>query len=118
VTSEIGPVNAISAARATVTDMGHFCERQHEACTFGAQAALALGQRAQAGAKILYEFLNDQFGPNAETATAVGALGGPTRTTSADAAVPLPAARPSQNTLEPADLAPAWRGPQFRAARG
>jgi hypothetical protein len=69
--------------------------------------AVALGHRAQAGAKMLYEFLNDQLGPS-DTGTL-------TKTAAGKA---VPTARPSQQTLTPADLAPAWRGPQpHREAR-
>ncbi len=100
---------AMSAARATVSDMRGFCERQAGACAVGSQAAVAIGQRAQAGAKVLYEFLNERFGPNAEqfAPRETGAV-----SASGVQAVPLPAARPSQNTLTPADLKPSWRGPQ------
>ena len=98
------PVNAteaLSAARAAVTDMQSFCERQVQACVVGSQTAVALGHRAQAGAKMLYEFLIEKLGPD-ETGS-VKAAGTP---------VPMPAPRPSQHTLTPADLTPAWRGPQ------
>ncbi len=100
------PVNAtdaMSAAKAAVTDMRQFCERQAEACTIGSQAVVAIGHRAQAGAKMLYEFLNDQLGP-AETGS-VTATGNGTP-------MPVPAARASQHTLTPNDLAPTWRGSQ------
>src|SRR2546427_11211629 len=86
--------DAASAAKATVTDMRSFCERQPEACTVGSQTAVALGHRAQAGAKMLYEYLNEHFGPN-DTGTVVSAATGK--------AVPLPPARPSQHTLSPND---------------
>jgi hypothetical protein len=97
--------DAVSAAGATVSDMKQFCGRQSEACAVGAQVAVAIGHRAQAGAKMLYEFLNAQLGPNdtgAISKTASGKM----------------AARPSQHTLTAADLAPPWRGPQpHREAR-
>jgi hypothetical protein len=99
---QLGAVEAISAARATVTDVGSFCERQPDACAVGSQAAVAIGQRAQAGAKMLYEYLNEHRA--AADAAPRGA---------ADSGrVPVPPARPSQHTLTTADLAPAWRGPQ------
>jgi hypothetical protein len=85
--------------------MRQFCTRQAQACMVGSQTAVAIGHRAQAGAKMLYEFLNEQLGPN-ETGSIT------TNSAGAGTAVPLPLARPSQNTLTPADLAPAWRGPQ------
>ena len=45
-----------------MSDMQQFCERQPVACEVGSQTAVTLGQRAQAGAKILYEFLHERFG--------------------------------------------------------
>jgi hypothetical protein len=99
--SNFNTVDAISAASATVADMRHFCERQPQACEVGSQAAVAIGHRAQAGAKMLYEFLSDRLGP--------------TETGSVDAAPRRVLARDttpsSQHTLRPADLRPAWRGP-------
>jgi hypothetical protein len=117
---QISPIDAMSAATATVGDMRQFCERQPEACTIGSQAALALGDRAKAGAKRLYEMLNERL-PSNETD------GGATASSAQSAkAVPLPTPRPSQHgsrntplhasqdTLTPADLAPTWRGPPPR----
>jgi hypothetical protein len=103
--ANVSAVDAMSAAKATVTDMGSFCARQPDACSVGSQAATAIGHRAQAGAKMLYEYLNEHFGSN-ETGTVTGVATGK--------AIPLPMARPSQHTLSPADLAPAWRGPPPR----
>ena len=101
--TELSAVDALSAAKAAMGDLRQFCERQPDACVVGSQAAAAIGQRAQAGAKMLYEFLSEQLGP-AET----GSVG------SGDAAVPVPPSKPSQHTLTPSDLAPGWRGPQPR----
>jgi hypothetical protein len=94
-------IDAMSAAKATVTDMGSFCERQPDACSVGSQAAVTIGHRARAGAKMLYEYLNEHLGSNDTGGVA-------------NAATPKAVARPSQHTLSPADLAPAWRGPQPR----
>jgi len=92
------------AAKATVTDVHSFCDRQPDACTLGSQAAVAIGQRAQAGAKMVYEYFNQHLGSHG-----AGAANG------ASAEVtPLPLARPSQHTLSPNDLAPAWRPPPSR----
>lgn len=91
--------DAMSAARATVDDASSFCDRQPEACAIGSQAAAAIGHRASVGAKMLYDYLNEHFG------TAVAGTGKSTA---------QPAARGSRDTLTPADLAPAWRGPRPR----
>jgi len=58
----VSAIEAMSAATATVTDVQSFCDRQRDACTVGSQAAVAIGQRAQAGAKILYEYLSQHLG--------------------------------------------------------
>jgi Family of unknown function (DUF5330) len=106
--NDIGASEAISAASATVQDMRGFCARQPDACSVGSQVAVSLGYRAQAGAKMLYDFLSETLASH-ETGT-------PTRTgsiakTAQDKTVPASA---SQNTLVPADLVPAWRGPPVR----
>jgi hypothetical protein len=127
--AQISATDAMSAATATVGDMRQFCERQPEACNVGSQAAVALEDRAKAGAKRLYDMLNERLAANdndrAITVTSTKNAG----------AVPLPAPRPaqraalptmpnqmrnasqgtppggSQHTLTPADMAPAWQGP-------
>ncbi|HVX91784.1 MAG TPA: DUF5330 domain-containing protein [Xanthobacteraceae bacterium] len=95
---------AVSAAGATVSDMRQFCVRQPGACEFGTQAAIAFGQRAQAGAKMLLEFFNEKIAP-ATTGSIKNAR------SSGDAAQ-ASAGKPSQNTLTPTDAAQPWRGPQ------
>ena len=50
---------AISAASATVGDLRQFCTRQPDACTVGSHVATELGYKAQAGAKMLYDFLTE-----------------------------------------------------------
>jgi hypothetical protein len=98
--SQISASEALLAAKDIVADIQHFCERQPEACVVGSQATVTLGQRAQVGAKILYEFLSEQFGSQES------------RSVRTKVSVPIPPARPSQHTLRPTDLAPPWRGPQ------
>jgi len=99
---QVGATEAVSAASAAVSDMRQFCTRQPEACAVGSQAAVALGQKAQAGAKMLYDFLTDKVGP-AET----GSVASKVEHTGSTA-------QPSQNTLTPEDMAPVWRGPEPR----
>jgi Family of unknown function (DUF5330) len=103
--SQFGAADAFTFAGAAVTDMRQFCARQPDACTVGGQAAQLIGQRARAGAKMLYEFLNDRVAP-AETGS-VPPKGTP------DKSVPVQAPH-SQHTLKPADQVPAWRAPQPR----
>jgi hypothetical protein len=133
--AQISATDAMSAATATVGDMRQFCERQPEACNVGSQAAVAIEDRAMAGAKRLYDMLNERLAANDVDRTITG-----TSTKNAKAAVPLPTPRPaqhaampalampnamrnasqgtapavSQHTLTPADMAPAWQAPPPR----
>ncbi|HXX50062.1 MAG TPA: DUF5330 domain-containing protein [Xanthobacteraceae bacterium] len=96
--SQVGASDAISAASATVGDLRQFCARQPDACTVGSHVATELGNRAQAGARMLYEFLTKNIKPNDGGSGNGGRSGGST-------------AEASQNTLTPADLITPWRGP-------
>ena len=107
--TSINPVEAVSAAGAAVSDMSGFCARQPDACVVGAQAASAFGQRAQAGAKMVYDFLSEKMVP-AETGSVTPETGS---VTPAKAPTRAELKRPQQ-TLKPADLEPAWRGPAPR----
>ena len=57
---QIGASEAVSAATAAVSDMGQFCKRQPAACEVGGQAATVIGQRAQDGARKLYQIITDK----------------------------------------------------------
>ena len=61
---QIGASEAVSAATAAVSDMGQFCKRQPAACEVGGQAATAIGQRAQDGARQLYKIIADKKSPD------------------------------------------------------
>ena len=106
--SNVDASEAISAASATVADMRGFCTRQPDACSVGSQVAVSLGYRAQAGAKMLYDFLTEAMAPKETGALPHGAA----PHGSAAKIEPVKSSPPSQNTLTPADLAPAWHGPQ------
>jgi hypothetical protein len=108
-TSQVGAADALSAASDTVHDLKGFCGRQPGACTVGSELATTLGHRAQAGAKMLYDFLTETLGPQDTRAVANGDKSGPAAASSQPA---------SQNTLTPADLRAPWRGPQVRKVAG
>ncbi len=118
--SNIGTGEAVVAASATVSDLSGFCSRQPEACSVGSQAAVAFGNKAQAGAKILYDYLNDRVTPKA-----TGSVATVPASQANHAAVPLPPVRKvaqpvnekpyrgasSRDTLTPNDLGPSFRAP-------
>ena len=94
---QVGASEAVSAATAAVSDMSQFCKRQPAACEVGGQAATVIGQRAQEGARKLYQIITDKKPPDH-----TGSLGG---TENADASLPGPA---PGDTLTPDDLTAVW----------
>jgi hypothetical protein len=118
---QIGAADAVQAATAAVSDVTQFCKRQPAACEVGGQAATIIGQRAQDGAKKLYQIINDKKeqitndkhdgsktdnnktdNKKAPDHTGSIALAG-----EGDAA----ASEASRDTLTQDDLALEWRGP-------
>ena len=108
----IAASDALSAASATVGDLRGFCTRQPDACAAGSQVATAIGHRAQANAKMLYDFLNEALAARETGSLASGTprTGGSAKAT----AEPPSPEQVSQSTLTRSDLAPAWRGPALR----
>jgi hypothetical protein len=88
---------AVTAASETLGDVFQFCSRQPNACAAGVHLASAIGQRAQAGAKMLYGMVGEKL------AKSEGAAEESASANASDVKV-------SQNTLTSADLVPAWRG--------
>jgi hypothetical protein len=100
--SQLSTTEAVSAASAAIADLRKICTRQPEVCEVGGQAAVAFGYKAQASAKMLYEFITEQLAPN-ET----GSVAAPADRTKSAASTE---SRPNE-TLTPTDIEPAWRGP-------
>ncbi|MDE2377035.1 DUF5330 domain-containing protein [Bradyrhizobium sp.] len=97
---QIGAADAVQAATAAVSDMSQFCKRQPTACEVGGQAAAIIGQRAQDGARKLYQIITDKKAPD--------------HTGSIGAADPdeVAAAEAPHDTLTQDDVALEWRGPE------
>ena len=55
--AQIDASEAVTLASAAVSDVRGFCERQPDACVTGGKVAVALGHKAEAGARTLYEFI-------------------------------------------------------------
>jgi len=104
VPADVGTSEAVTAASAAVADLSGFCQRRPDACAAGAQFASSFGQRTQAGAKIVYEFVGDRLAKQEHQVAGNPAAQAPA----------AEAAKTSQHTLTAADIAPAWRGPPPR----
>src|SRR5689334_14382187 len=115
--SQLSAGEAVTAAGATVSDIRQFCVRQPEACAVGTQAAIAFGERAQAGAKMLFQFFSEKMASQEKTApqtTGSIAHGESAKSVSRASAGHSASAgrKPSQDTLTPRDTTAPWRGPQ------
>jgi hypothetical protein len=109
--AKVGATDAVVAAGAAVSDVSGFCDRQPGACEVGAQTAAAIGQRAQAGAKLVYSLINDHTSRPDNERSAHGETGSVTKVSTVRT---IPLTRGSQNTLKPADVEPGWQGPPIR----
>ena len=56
--AQIDAAQAVTLASAAVTDVRGFCERQPDACEAGGKVAVAIGHKAEAGARTLYDFIS------------------------------------------------------------
>jgi hypothetical protein len=97
---QIGASDAVQAATAAVSDVSQFCKRQPAACEVGGQAATVIGQRAQEGARKLYQIITDKKSPDH-----TGSIGG-----NADVE-PAPLELAPRDTLTADDLALEWHAP-------
>jgi hypothetical protein len=93
--AQIDASEAVTLASAAVSDMRGFCERQPDACVTGGKVAVALGHKAEAGARTLYEFVTKLREKSA----------------SGEKTGKFPPVPGSQGTLTSTDMAPAWHAP-------
>jgi hypothetical protein len=102
--AQIDAAQAVTLASAAVSDVRGFCERQPDACEAGGKVAVAIGHKAEAGARTLYEIiskLREKPADKADGKTIPASLAG-----KGNAGV-----TGSVGTLSPTDLAPAWHAP-------
>jgi hypothetical protein len=93
-TTPIDAGQALTVASAAVSDARGFCERQPQACVAGGQVANALGQKAEAGARTLFQFISETLTEKPGDKPAV-----------------QPVSAPGHGTLTATDLQPAYHEP-------
>ena len=112
---QVGASEAVSAATAAVSDMGQFCKRQPQACEVGGHAATVIGQRAQDGARKLYQIITDKKSDNKNTDTKnsdsknTDSKKAPDHTGSIGGGESADASQALRDTLTPDDLVAEWR---------
>jgi hypothetical protein len=106
--AKIDPTQAMSVASAAVSDARGFCGRQPEACVVGGKVAVALGEKAEAGARTIVQFIMARVDKSAEadkTATAAA------RHENSAARLVNVSEQMQHGTLTKSDMQPAWRAP-------
>jgi hypothetical protein len=93
--AQIDATQAVSLAGAAMSDMRGFCERQPDACVVGGKVAVAIGHKAEAGARTIYEFINAKLTEKSAPADKT-----PSK---------LPAS--ANGTLTQGDMQPTWHAP-------
>ena len=96
--ANIDATQAVTLASAAVSDMRGFCDRQPDACVVGGKVAVAIGHKAEAGARTIYDFITTKLNES------TGSIDRPATKTVAVSA-------PGQGTLTATDLQPAWQAP-------
>ncbi|HTT46608.1 MAG TPA: DUF5330 domain-containing protein [Pseudolabrys sp.] len=107
--ANIDATQAVTLASAAVSDARGFCDRQPDACVVGGKVAVAIGHKAEAGARTIYEFITTKLGETSAAGDKTAAKTVPAR---------------GQGTLTASDMQPAWHAPvplppprEARAAR-
>jgi hypothetical protein len=100
--TQIDATQAVTLASAAVSDARGFCERQPDACAVGGKVAVAIGHKAEAGARTLFEFISAKLSEKSASTE-----------NSADKAAGkmISIMVPGSGTLTPADMQPAWHAP-------
>ena len=91
---------AVTLASAAVSDMRGFCDRQPAACKVGGKVAVALGYKAEAGARKIFEFVTAKLSEPADPAAKRAAPAGKV----------VAVSTVDHGTLKASDLSPAWHG--------
>jgi len=104
--AQINATQAVTLASAAVSDMRGFCDRQPDACKVGGKVAVAIGHKAEAGARTLYDLVTTKI---AERSAPTQKLAAQKQDGHSNGGPPLPVR--DRGTLTQADLAPAWHAP-------
>jgi hypothetical protein len=105
--AQISATQAVTLASAAVADISGFCERQPDACKVGGKVAAAIGHKAEAGARTLYDLVATKIAERSSSEAKKIAAENPDGRS--NGGPPLPPR--NRGTLTQADLAPAWHAP-------
>ena len=86
---DLGPLQALLAAREAVQDISGICERKPDVCKAGQSALHTIGVKARASARFAYDILDDEAGPLPE-GPADAAVAADETLTTGTVAIPTP----------------------------
>jgi hypothetical protein len=112
---QIDAKEAVTVAAAAVSDMRGFCARQPDACVAGGKVAVAIGHKAEAGARTLIEFVTNSLSGEPTASAPVpkheAKAADEKAHTAKVSAKMVPVSTREQGTLTGDDMQPAWRAP-------
>jgi Family of unknown function (DUF5330) len=113
--AQINATQAVTLASAAVSDMRGFCNRQPTACKVGGKVAVALGHRAEDGARTIISFVTARVSKPSASEQKTAAQKPVAKVVTVSAI--------NHGTLKSSDLAPAWHvrvplPPRREAPRG
>ena len=113
--ANIDAVQAVTLASAAVSDMRGFCGRNPDACVAGGKVATAIGYKAEAGARTIYDFFTAKLNDNKanEPAPLVEQTTASISHSHNARIVPVSVRGrvPANGTLTAADMQPTWHAP-------
>ncbi|MFG1360197.1 DUF5330 domain-containing protein [Xanthobacter pseudotagetidis] len=109
---DVSVFEAFGLVQAVIADARGFCDRQPQACDVGGQMVVHFKEKAQVGARWLYEAMGDATATDAPKTDAPKTAGAPAPAPGVTASGLDPARMPSagQLHLTPQDLLPVWGG--------
>ncbi|MEQ1611290.1 MAG: DUF5330 domain-containing protein [Hyphomicrobiaceae bacterium] len=109
-TDEAQQAKVAGSAGAAVERAASYCERNPATCAAGAELWATFLKKAEFGAKLAGNMIQDYMKGNSRTAAAEGDRPQPLDPSHRPQPSPARVIEPGRGTLAPSDMAPAWRG--------
>jgi hypothetical protein len=106
--AQINATQAVTLASAAVSDMRGFCDRQPTACKVGGKVAVALGHKAEDGARTIISFVTAKMSEQTGSVQKIADAKTAGKTAGKTAPRVVAVSTIDHGTLKPSDLAPAW----------
>jgi hypothetical protein len=108
---QIDATQAMTVASAAVSDARGFCGRQPDACVAGGKVAAAVGEKAEAGARTLFQFITARLAGKSTETDRSAAIMNTAQNDKPAARVVKVSDQTQRGTLTRSDMQPAWHAP-------